>query len=410
MLTAPLPLSIVEVAAGGGSSTTGHYVLRRSDGSVTAQRVEQRRAVQRAGTSPGSAYVEIAAGSEHTVARRSDGSAIAWGGNGTGQCNFPRFRRPHLRRGRRRRASHSRPPERRLRRRVRVQRLRGVQRAALPPGLTYVEIAAGGYVSIGGHSVARRSDGSVVAWGYNASGENNVPALPAGLTYVGIAAGGCNARPSTYVGHTVARRSDGTVVSWGANSHGQCNVPVLPPGLGYVEVAIGGFVINATSVHTVARRSDGAVFAWGENTSASATCRRFRPGSLRRGRRERQRHTVARRSDGTIVAWGTTAPARTTCRRFRRASATSRSPRAAVSGSRGGAPDDGAVVAWGDNSFGQCNVPALPPGVTYVQIAAAGTTGRRAEATASSSCGVPTSSASATCPPFRPGSPTSTSR
>jgi alpha-tubulin suppressor-like RCC1 family protein len=33
---------------------------------------------------------------------------------------------------------------------------------------------------------------------------------------------------------------------------------------------------------------------------------------------------------------------------------------------------DSSVVAWGDNSFGQCNVPALPPGLSYVEVAAGG--------------------------------------
>jgi Regulator of chromosome condensation (RCC1) repeat len=138
------------------------------------------------------AFVDVAAGGKHTVARRGDGSVVAWGDNGAGQCNVP----------------------------------------ALPGGLTYVEIAAGW-----AHTVARRSDGSLVAWGDNGWGQCNAPALPAGLTYVEIAAG---------LGHTVARRSDGSVVAWGDNSYGQCNVPALPAGLTYAEVAAG-------ANHTVAR-------------------------------------------------------------------------------------------------------------------------------------------------------------
>src|SRR5262245_34924390 len=85
----------------------------------------------------------------------------------------------------------------------------------------FVEIAAGG-----AHTVARRGDGSVVAWGWNYYGQCNVPALPSGLTYVEVAAGG---------EHTVARRSDGSVVAWGDTSAGKCNVPALPSGLTYVE-------------------------------------------------------------------------------------------------------------------------------------------------------------------------------
>src|SRR5947207_12815242 len=48
---------------------------------------------------------------------------------------------------------------------------------------SFVEVAAGGR-----HNVARRSDGSVVAWGDNYSGQCDVPALSLGLTYVEVAA------------------------------------------------------------------------------------------------------------------------------------------------------------------------------------------------------------------------------
>src|SRR5262245_14271435 len=42
---------------------------------------------------------------------------------------------------------------------------------------------------------------------------------------------------------------------------------------------------------------------------------------------------------------------------------------------------DGTVVAWGDNKYGECNVPALPAGVSYVQVAAGGghTVARRSD-------------------------------
>ena len=85
--------------------------------------------------------------------------------------------------------------------------------------------------------MARRSDGSVVAWGDNGYGQCNVPALPAGLTYVEVDGGDY---------HTVARRSDGSVVAWGLNFHGQGSVPALPGGNTYFEV-------QASDTHSVAR-------------------------------------------------------------------------------------------------------------------------------------------------------------
>jgi len=142
---------------------------------------------------------------------------VAWGENGSGQCNVP----------------------------------------PLPAGLSYVEVAAAG-----GHSVARRSNGSVVAWGDNTVGQCVVPALPPGLSYVALAAGGgfygCGYYSCPYFGYTLARRSDGTVVAWGDNYYGQCNVPALPAGLSYVEIAAGRFL-------GIARRSDGAIVAWENN-------------------------------------------------------------------------------------------------------------------------------------------------
>src|SRR5690349_13076354 len=86
-------------------------------------------------------------------------------------------------------------------------------------GRAFVEISAGQH-----HTVARRSDGSIAAWGFNRQLQCIVPALPSGLSYTAVEAGG------DHVGsHTAALRSDGALVAWGFNTSGQCNVPPLPP-------------------------------------------------------------------------------------------------------------------------------------------------------------------------------------
>src|SRR5713101_6561499 len=73
------------------------------------------------------------------------------------------------------------------------------------PGTRYQAIAAGA-----GHSLALKSDGTVVAWGDNFNGQSTVPANLTGV--IAIAAGG---------NHSLAVKSDGTVAAWGANFYGQ---------------------------------------------------------------------------------------------------------------------------------------------------------------------------------------------
>jgi hypothetical protein len=115
---------------------------------------------------------------------------------------------------------------------------------AAPLGLSYVEVAAGT-----GHTLARRSDGSLAAWGNNLYGQCSVPALPAGLSFAGLAAGSV---------HSVARRSDGAVAAFGLNFHGQCDLPVLPSGLAYGDIAAG----DQRTVALIERSCSGPVITY----------------------------------------------------------------------------------------------------------------------------------------------------
>ena len=244
----------------------------------------------------------IAAGTEHTVALKSDGTVVAWGAGTTNTGTFPEF-----------------------------------GQSIVPAGLTGVIAIAAGDV----HTVALKSDGTVVAWGSNFIGQTTVPAGLTGVT--AIAAG--------YL-HTVALKSDGTVVAWGANISGETTVPA---GLtGVTAIAAGG-------LHTVALKSDGTVVAWGSNSEGQTTVPANLTGvaAIAAG----GHHTVALKSGGTVVAWGydgygqSTVPAG-----LYTVTAIAAGPFYTVA-----LKSDGTVVTWGNNEFGQTTVPA---GITCTAIAA----------------------------------------
>jgi PKD repeat protein len=199
-----------------------------------------------------------------------------------------------------------------------------------------VAIAAGG-----GHSLALRSDGQVIAWGCANYGQYNIPPLPAGLSYTAISAGRF---------HSLALRSDGQTVAWGQNWYGQSDVPVAARS-GVVAIAAG-------DEHSLALKSDGTVVGWGADTYYSGVYRgQATPPAGLAGVvaiAAGGYHSLALKSDGTVVAWGYNGYGQCNVP-------------ADLSGviaiAAGGyhslaLKSDGTVVGWGDNYFGQCNVPA----------------------------------------------------
>jgi hypothetical protein len=132
--------------------------------------------------------------------------------------------------------------------------------------------------------VALKSDGSVLAWGYNYYGQSTVPA--AALSGVIAIAAADN--------HTVALKSDGSMLAWGDNGFGQRSIPVDLSGV--IAIAAGGY-------HTVALKSDGSVLAWGDNRVGQSA----RPEAASSGViaiAAGGAHTMALKSDGSVLAWG----------------------------------------------------------------------------------------------------------
>ena len=98
------------------------------------------------------------------------------------------------------------------------------------------------------HSLALKSDGTVVTWGLKGTGEYTVPGGLNGA--VAIAANG----------YSLALKSDGTVVAWGTNYFNQAG-PTAPCGLNdVVAIAAGSYhvlalVAAAPQPFTPARRN-----------------------------------------------------------------------------------------------------------------------------------------------------------
>ncbi|MBI2930000.1 MAG: hypothetical protein HYY24_30450, partial [Verrucomicrobia bacterium] len=178
-----------------------------------------------------SGVVAVAAGGAHTLALRGDGTVVAWGNNDYGQCDVP-------------------------------VGLRDV-----------VQVAAGA------GSLALKADGTVVGWGNIWWGESSPPS---GLTdVVAVAIGGLALKADgTVVGwaqwqstpagltevvaialrdqHGLALKQDGTVIQWGGWGG------TVPEGLSdVVAVAAGGYY--PAGDHSLALKADGTVVAWGWN-------------------------------------------------------------------------------------------------------------------------------------------------
>lgn len=296
----------------------------------------------------------IAAGSNHTLALKADGTVWTWGSNSFGQLGDGT-------------TTDSSTP-------VRV--LEGVR-----------AIAAGAC-----HCLALKYDGTVWAWGYNADGELGLggpttsdpfgvptPYQVSNLSHVSAIAAGDF--------HSLALTSDGTLWSWGSNVYGQLGNGKNFDRYSPVQVTAAGKPITsvraiaAGAYHSLALRSDGTVWAWGYNVHGE-----LGDGTTKNSNAARQvaismmaigagsNHSLALRSDGALMAWGLNSSGQ-----LGDGTRVGRNTPAMVPGLpeikafAGGElhsvalKSDGSVYAWGNNSRGQLgdgtNNSRLSPGL-----------------------------------------------
>lgn len=213
----------------------------------------------------------------------------------------------------------------------------GTAQQNAPAGLTDV-IAISASVD---HSVALRSNGTVVQWG--TSFDDSV--IPSELTdATAVAAGDF---------FSLALRRNGTVVAWGDNELDQIRVPAQLTNV---------VAISAGRSHSLALRSDGTVVGWGSNKEGQTDV----PFGLRNVTAilAKRDYSLAVRANGTIAAWGNGRLGET-------AIPTGVEGVVAVAGNEGyclALKENGTLTGWGDQ------LPPIPAGLSGIVGIAAGET------------------------------------
>ncbi len=244
---------IVAIAAGGAFSmalksdgtvlTWGQNLNGQlGDGTTTSRSIPG--AVS--GLGSGSGVIAIAAGAASAYALKSDGTVLSWGNNANGQLGDGST----------------------------TQRVTPVPVTGLGSGSGVIAVASSAVAS---HALALKSDGSVVSWGMNVTGQLGtgntiqqtspaaVGSLGSGSGVIAIAIGGA---------HSMALKSDGSVVAWGSNGAGQigdnfgANVRLTPVAVTGIGTGSGVVAITAGSAFSMALKSDGTALAWGNNANA----------------------------------------------------------------------------------------------------------------------------------------------
>jgi alpha-tubulin suppressor-like RCC1 family protein len=180
-------------------------------------------------------WIQVAGGGSHSLGLRADGTAWAWGFNGSGRL------------GDNTATNRSSP-------------------VSVVGGYTdWIQVSAGL-----AHSLGLRANGTAWAWGSNSGnlGDGTTTARSSPVSVVGgftdwiqVAGGGS---------HSLGLRADGTAWAWGTGNSGRLGDNTATNTSSPVSV-VGGFTdwiqVSAGNAHSLGIRANGTAWAWGDNGS-----------------------------------------------------------------------------------------------------------------------------------------------
>ena len=231
----------------------------------------------------GTNWKQVAGGGSHTAAIKTDGTLWTWGNNSTGQLG------------------------------VNDTNNRTTPVTTFAGGANWKQVAGGDF-----HTAAIKTDGTLWTWGNNGFGALGDNTATSRYTPVTTFAGGTNWKQvSGGDSFTAATKTDGTLWTWGRNTFVQLGDNTATDRYTPVTTFLGGTnwkQVACGNDHTAAIKTDGTLWTWGNNAYGrlgdNTTTNRNTPVTTFAGGTNWKQvdggfsHTAAIKTDGTLWTWG----------------------------------------------------------------------------------------------------------